>query len=216
MVENKYYRFKNNSAKKKYTWAYKIEAGKKKSYRCQQCGKMVVKYAGPISVSVEGGTEYPDILGCGEFPLVIVTELVISAWESNEIKCFNKNPIKIINVESEKLTKVTPPNYFWIEIEGNCSLDLKKSGYYDVKVCKKCGQPDYFDPFKLIGYEFIPGSYSGEHLFRDEKSFPYINFCTEDVLRIAGKYSFTNFHFERMDSPNDFSSRGIDYKNLYP
>lgn len=213
MKNNNFFEFSNNStANKKFTWAYGIDPKSKKSTKvCRKCGSVSSIYKDPLLLEVEGGSKYPDVLGCGEYPFLIASEMVVTDWEREKVSGFRSFPAVINKVESVSLEKSPIPKYYRIEISGQCRIDLQESGYKNVEICKKCGQTGYVDIFQLTGHKMIPGSWEGTDVFRDTELFPTIYFCTEKVIEVARKYKHTNFRFEPMDEPIDLDSRGIKY-----
>ncbi|MFN8444527.1 MAG: hypothetical protein U0175_27330 [Caldilineaceae bacterium] len=171
--------------------------------------------SGAFDVIVEGGTKYPDILGCGEYPFLIVSDRVISTWRKAEITCFHVNSVGIAEVKSRKLEDAIPPKYFRVEIEGKCDIDLTASQVKVKYVCPECHRViEYPTLAHERSYRMVPSSWDGCPIFRDVVLYPRVNFCTEEVMRVAGQQQFTNFRFESMTGPFDTGSKGIDYMNL--
>lgn len=219
MVDSKenlnFYRVSHNSDynKKLFTWASKIVEKPKVIERiCPTCHKVNEDWMGTFSMILEGGRKFPEVLGCGAFPLFIVSETVTKVWEEENVTGFSTNPISIADIQSDYLKSQTPPRYFRIIVNGKCIIDFNKSGYSSTKFCKTCGKINVLNPFDLKGYLMVPGSYSDDDLFRDSFQLPAVNFCTEKILEIARDHQFTNFRFEKMNTPYSFSGQGISYK----
>lgn len=211
-IETAKYEFAHNSSYTRgFTWAASIIPRSEVVRRvCPECRAMESHPEGAFDVIVEGGTKYPDVLGCGAYPFLIVSRRVIDAWFGSGITSFHTFPVGIAKIRSKKLMDVVPPSYFRVEIDGRCRIDLADSGLRVVRSCPKCHHL-WTDPMVPSGFQMVPSSWDGSALFRDEVLYPRVSFCTEAVLTLAREYKLTNFRFEPMEGPFDSSSKGIDY-----
>lgn len=207
-----FYEFGHNSSYTRgFTWAASIRPRSEMVYRvCAEDGAVENYPSGAFDVILEGGTKYPDVLGCGAYPFLIVTESVIKAWYEADITCFKTYDVGVAEVKSQKLRDVIPPRYFRVEIEGSCQIDLAASGIEVVHFSPECHHL-VTRSSQVAGFKMVAGSWSGCDLIRDAQLYPRVNFCTEKVLATARHYRFTNFRFELMQGPFDSSSKGIDY-----
>lgn len=209
-----FYRFRHNSSYTRgFTWAASIIARSEMiDLVCSECGAVKDYPSGAFDVIVEEGVRYPDILGCGAYPFLIVSEAVITAWHEAGITCFHTYPVGIVEVKSRKLRDITPPRYFRVEIDGQYKIDLAASGIEVISLCREClhlvTRPKY--PFEH-SYQRVPGSWDGSSLFCDPVLFPRVNFCTQVAIDLARQHRLTNFRFEPMDKPPDPASKGLDY-----
>jgi len=210
--ETRFYEFSHNSFHTRgFTWAMSILPRSEMLHQvCADCGAVVNYPSGAFDVIVEGGTKYPDILGCGAYPFLIVSEAVVVAWQESGISCFHTYPVGISQVKSSRLHDVVPPLYSRVEIDGRCQIDLKASGARDVKYCPRCHHLVTI-PSTIPGFRVVSGSWDGCALFRDPVLYPRVSFCTDLIVDVAGRYRLTNFRFEPMEGPFDPSSKGIDY-----
>jgi hypothetical protein len=165
---------------------------------------------GRFDVDLEGGVEFPDILGCGAFPYLIVSERVVNDWNSNGIDCFTIYEVGIHSIDSAELRKKKAPQYFRVEIKGTCKIDMEQSGLKVVSYCPRCHHKRT-DPMLSEGFRMFADSWNGADLFRDEILYPRVIFCTELVFDIAKHQVHTNFRFEFMEGPFDSGGKGIDY-----
>lgn len=207
-----FYQFRNNSAyNRRFTWAWRVVTRSEMvHWVCHNC-KTVVNYpSGAFDVVVERGSKYPDVLGCGSYSFLIVSDKVVSAWRDGGVLSFHTYPVGVAKVESKKLLGVTPPAYFRVEIDGRCQIDLNASGVEVVEFCPECHHL-VTRPSLVPGFRMVPNSWDGSPLFRDPVLYPRVNFCTQLVLDLARKHGLTNFRFDPMDQPYEFGSRGIDY-----
>ncbi len=212
MEDNTFYRFGHNSSyTRRFTWATSIDPRSSITRRVCPEYNVVEEYpSGAFNVIVEGGSKYPDILKCGSYPFLIVSEKVVSIWYNADIKNFIIYPVGISQVNSKKLEDIQPPKYFRIEIEGQCKIDLEASRLKVIRHAPKC---HYLvtKPSTPAGFIMKANSWDGSDLFRDSNLYPRVNFCTQRVLNLASKYKLTNFRFELMEGPFNPGNRGIDY-----
>ena len=218
MKENEtFYEFSHNSSHTRgFTWAISIEPRSEMIDQvCPEYGAAEHYPSGAFDVIVEGGTRYPDVLGCGAYPFLIVSEAVITAWREAGINSFDTYPIGTAEVRSRKLRDAVPPPYFRVEIDGQCKINLAASG---VEVVRFCPEHHYLvtRPSLVPGFRMVPGSWDGSPLFRDPVLYPRVNFCTQMVLDLAREHRFTNFRSEPMEGPFNSASKGIDYLGTQP
>lgn len=209
-----FYTFRHNSSHTRgFPWAISIIPRSEMHYKtCIECG-IVEKYpSGAFDVILEKGTKYPDILGCGAYPFLIVSNTVIQAWREASITCFHTYPVGITETKSKKLQSIPQPQYLRVEIDGRCEIDLEASGIEVIRVCSECKrvvtQPRL--PNKS-GYHMKANSWDGCPLFRDVLLYPRVQFCTDKIIKIASQHRFSNFRFEQMEGPFDNKSKGIPY-----
>lgn len=209
-----FYQFGNNSAyEKQWTWAWRIHATSHViNFHCDKCGRSAKYPSGSFDMDLEGGSAYPDVLGCGSYPLLVVSERVISAWSNAGVQSFQMYPVTIASITSDvgQLSTSSAPKYYGVEVTGNCMIDLAASGVVIERVCEKCGEATR-KPMTGHGFKMVKGSWDGSDLFRDSRYFPRVLFCTEKVLNVASARSLTNFRFEPMEEPSDAFSPGIAY-----
>src|SRR6266508_5822856 len=106
---------------------------------CGQCGRGSEIPSGEFDVDLEGGPKFPDILKCGEYPFLIVSERVVTDWRDAGITCFDAYKVSVASLKSKKARSAVPPCYFRIEITGTCVVDTKGSGIPISRRCSKCG-----------------------------------------------------------------------------
>lgn len=210
----RFYKFSDNSSyKREFTRAISIRPRSEIVRRvCPELGAVSQYPSKEFDVVVEGGSYYPDILGCDAYPFLIVSEAVVTAWGDAGITSFQPYLVCVAEArsKSKKLHETVPPRYFRIEIDGQCEIDMMASGLEVIHFAPECG---YLVTNPSLPTMFImkPGSWDGSPVFRDILHYPRVSFCTQLVLDIAHKHRFTNFRFELMEGPLDSWSRGIDY-----
>jgi len=212
LLNNVFYKFGHNSFDNpQFTWAYEIESKSENvDTTCPECGTRRQYPSGAFDVSVEGGSLFPDILGCGEYPFLIISQNVIEHWKEAGIHSFYTYPVGIAEVNSDELQNIPAPAYFRVEIDGRCKIDLEASGLRAVQHCQLCHYLDT-EPSVASGFKMIVDTWDGSPIFRDFDLYPRISFCTQLVIEIARKHKHTNFRFEKMEGPFNISSRGINY-----
>lgn len=207
-----FYTFGDNSFfTRGFTWAASIHPRSEVIHQiCPECGSVKHFPSGDFDVTLEKGSKYPDVLGCGAYPFLIVSEKVIGAWQDEGLDCFHTYKVNVAENKSTKLRNLTSPQYFRIEIDGRCRIDLEASGAKIIQLCPKCHHL-ITDPPVLRGFAMASGSWDGSVLFRDPVYFPMISFCTNTALEIAFRHRLTNFRFEPMAGPLDPGNKGIEY-----
>ncbi len=162
---------------------------------CDQCGRGSEIPSGEFDVDLEGGSKYPDILQCGAYPFLIVSERVVTDWREAGITCFDAYKVCVASVKPKKARLAAPPLYFRIELTGTCVVEPKASGMKISRRCSKCGTGD-IDRDNAKPFAIVPGSWNDFPLFRDAKLLPRVSFCNEQVFKLAKEKNHTNFRFE--------------------
>jgi hypothetical protein len=207
-----FFKFSDNTVyNTEFTWAMSIRPRSDMVDQvCQHCGVRKNYPSGAFDVEVEGGREYPDVLGCGAFPFLIVSRAVANDWKEAGITSFHTFPVGIAEVRSKRLNGVSAPEYLRVEIDGACQIDLEASGLQVENRCSECGHV-HLKPTGISGYKMVPNSWDDSPLFRDPVLFPQVNFCNELVFETAGRHRRSNFRFEPMEGPIEYTSKGIEY-----
>lgn len=186
--------------KNRHTWAFSlIPRISEISALCDVCG-----HGGlfpdwyperPFSVIIGKGKIFPDILGCGAYPLTILSERVLATWSSLGLGSYTAFPLDVIVEPSSG--RPTPPPYYHIKITGRCELDLQAMGVTITYTCPKC---HYNEIEPVFGYPKIikRETWDGSDVFASD-IFPMAPLCTSRVVELAKKHKWTNFRFEPMD-----------------
>lgn len=216
-MKETFFTFSNNTLQfKKFTWAWSIiPRSEMIDRRCSDCGSVEKHPGGEFDVLLENGSEFPDVLGCGTYPFLILSERVIAALVDARLSAFHTFRVGVAGIKSRSkvLMEKLPPNYYRVEIDGGCQIDLKASGLEVVRYCPKCHHL-MTSPMLSNGFQIIPGSYDGADLFRDSQLYPGRYFCKETLPAIVQRYRFTNFRFEFMQGPR-LPGRGLDIAKLF-
>lgn len=197
VIDLELYWFKH-AMQPRWTWAQSLIPKLDEISRpCAKCGIGRV-YPGryperDFDVMVKGGSAYPDVLGCGAYPFLIVSEYVIQDWETCGINGYRKYAINVRNVGHYEAPNGFPPQYYHIQITGRVALDLNAMGVEVKPHCSECGYrratPSIQFPF-VFAEQPDPSS----DLFVSDW-YPAITFCNHRVLRAAASNRRTNFRF---------------------
>lgn len=192
-----------------WTWAYKIQPNPRDlGELCPVCGKgrwFPSSYPRlPLLATVEGGSKYPDVLGCGSYPLLLLSSRVMESWSLHDIKGYKHYPLATIAEPNSKICLATAPTYHHVEVTGRCQFDLTAMGLRLIFTCPKCGYVDYKrdkssfeadDPFEdFMEYRFLEETWDQADVFTTE-IFPHLTFCTSRIVELAKKYGYSNFRF---------------------
>ncbi len=205
-----------------FPWIERIVAGLNQLPVCPECKGTRTGPTGDIEgiLQSDKGTTWPDAIGCGHYPLFIVSSRVISDWRSERIadyvvggKVTLKRPLPKLLRNSE------PPAYFWLNGEKmlGARMDFDASGFVGVRVCSACArrmdniEATYDRQHDCVWpYAFVEGSWTGAKLFTTDLSSTQF-FCCEEVVRLAGSRRHTNFRFIRVEEGIAASSKGMRY-----
>jgi hypothetical protein len=193
-----YHRFSDNSPYET-KWVYATSIHPKShvvKWACSECGRGAEYPAGAFDVTVEGGSAFPDVFGCGEYPLLILSQRAVSVFKTAGITCFHEYPVRVAGKQASRAKIEDAPSYTRIEIMGECIVDLAESGYTIKSICERCGiletQPSIGRPFTIIN-----GSWDGSDLFRDRRHFPRVALCTQIIVELAKASGLTNCLFSK-------------------
>jgi hypothetical protein len=204
------YVFSSNSAHER-GWAYAWQIVSDRPAvreQCPVCGGISKKYLGTMTLNLEGGSKYPDLLLCGEYPFLFVSERTLCSWRHDKLQAFENFPVQIGAVP-KKLREQAAPHYFRIEIAGKCEVDLDALPQESREFCRKCGR--YLGGVNFDGFKLKHGFWDGASLFRDAQHFPTCWFCDRKVFDVATRERLTNFRFEPLAGPFNAASKGIPY-----
>lgn len=178
---------------------------------CLECGSVGSYPKGEFKVDIEGGTKYPDILLCGEYPLLIVSERVVDDWKKDRVKGFDYYRVEINKIFSKRLTAEEAPIYYHIVVNGRCELDLGKMDLNIKHKCKTCGHVTFDKPtWQANKFVIKESTWDGSDLFVSE-IFPRIVICTEKVIVNACRNKHTNFLFHLVEDARKTDAPKIEY-----
>lgn len=211
----------NSFSTKGYPWINHIQTGLIIRDKCRSCGVRLCQPEGNIRVTLEPtkGTRWPDVLGCGAYPLFIVSSNTIDAFQKAGISNLLMGKVEIFGSLPNKLQSHTPPNYFWIDGNqlGGAELDFDASGFVGVKFCPECKNRTHdigatYDRQRSGNWPLVikEGSWNGLQLFTTNLS-PTAFFCTATIVEIAQIYKLTNFRFVPITLGDPPEHRGIRY-----
>ncbi|MFN7140141.1 MAG: hypothetical protein ACK4UN_12470, partial [Limisphaerales bacterium] len=130
----------NSSYDTRAPWALSIVNGVQ-YLECSVCKQSYCALGGSIEISLQEdrGVYWPDMIGCGDYPLFIVSRRVIEIMESNGVEKVPHKPVKIIGKMPKRL-KTPPPDYVWVEGEQcrGAEISFQTAGYVNAHVCSEC------------------------------------------------------------------------------
>ena len=166
---------------------------------CDVCGANGTYPNKEFDIDLELGVKFPDILMCGAWAFLIVSQKVINDWKNNDVTGFEYYRVGINKIKSKKLRDKTPPQYYHVVITGRCELDMEEMGVTIKERCPKCSKLFFNkDPWEIDRLVIKESSWSGDDLFISEL-FPGVNLCTDKVIITACKNKHTNFRFIRLE-----------------
>jgi len=182
---------------------------------CPGCGRRESRYYGKLSVKIEGGGVWPDILSNRDgYPTsFMLSERVIESLSKAGVTSFEAQPVRIVKVASRKLRQNDAPRYYYLNIVGRIDIDWEASGLADVPRCPVCGCRNGSNPAGVRAFVPLADSWDGSDIF-ELRNYPSgMVFCSEKVLFLARQHRWTNFYFEPMDVLQRYTWGwpGIDY-----
>jgi hypothetical protein len=79
------------------------------TWLCPECERAAHYPAGAFDVTVEGGSGFPDILGCGAYPLRILSERAMSVLKGAGIACFQEYPVGVSAIQESRVRREEAP-----------------------------------------------------------------------------------------------------------
>lgn len=211
-MEDFYHLRDNTSHFPRYAWAGTvIRDGWEKEPSCDICGQGPDGAPRSLDVVITKGSKYPDILGCGAFPYLIVSERTVLSWRAQGKGGFDIYPVTIVEVRPKRLQSEKPPEYFRVELRGSCSVDVEASGFVAGAVCDRHHRVRVKQVVLWPATQLVPGSWDGSDLFRDPIHFPRVTFCTRRLADICLAAGLKNFRFDRLGKEIDHGGKGDLY-----
>jgi hypothetical protein len=217
-----FFRVSDNSLQSDgYPWIERIHAGMREPVRCKRCGVEVSQPGGDLEVSLDEnqGTRWPDVLGCGAHPLLIVSASVVESWQNEEQLAPAVGGRVSFRALPKGLEALKRPSYFWIDgarMRG-ANLDFQAGGFVDVRFCAECETRSEnitaTHTRQASGhwpYVFAAGTWNGAKLFTSDLS-PAVFFCTDEIVECARRHRHRNFRFIPSEAGGATWSAGIDY-----
>jgi hypothetical protein len=201
-------------------WITRLGAGFGVVYRCNSCARTLHGADGPIEAELDPrkGARWFDVVGCGAFPLLVVSERVVNAWQTENLGDLPCHPLTLLPPFPPKLRGIDPPKYYWIDgarLRG-ALLDFDASGFVDVEFCPECGtrsddvrKTSQLQLSRPWPYVLRQGSWTGLPLFTTDLSDTAF-FCTDVLVSLAARHRLTNFRFIALEDCRD-ASRMVRY-----
>lgn len=181
--------------------------------QCPRCERrMFPLFQGEAEALIEKGSQWSDIVGAGSArPPFMISQRVIDTLHEANVTGFEQHSVRITDIKSAKLRIISPPQYYYLNIDGHMDIDLEASEVKVALLCPVCfasekrSQPERFVP--------LAETWDGSDVFI-LRNFPSgLIFCTRKVLELARQHSWTNFRFQPMNvlQHDAMSWKGIDY-----
>lgn len=206
----------NTAKSKKWTYASKfIPIDGIVEKRCSKCGAVEKYPIGKFEVILEGGSQYPDILQCGQYPLLIVSDRVIQNWKDSKFDGFEAIPISINQIVSESLEKIPVVQYYNIVVTGTCELDYEKMGIKLLEECSECGKATFSKKTWEINEFYVKrDSIEAGDIFVNHH-FPRKVLVNEKVAECSYRNKHTNTKFLKEKDVLNVMARAVDLKLLF-
>jgi hypothetical protein len=210
----------NTLSSKGYPWVSRIVDGLEQQSVCNECGGTTRYPEGSIRALLEPskGTQWPDVLGCGAAPLLVVSERVLESWKLDGIGDFKRHGVELLHPLPTKLPPDHPP-YSWIDGKSLCGaqVDFDKSGYVSWLVCPCCNRLIHdvsatYDRHHSARWPVAirESTWNGSKLFTTSLSYTSF-FCTVEVIESARRHGLTNFRFVPAEQANSGSAESMKY-----
>ena len=205
-----------------FPWASRIVVGLDNKVVCGECRGVLRRPEGDLQVMLERdkGNKWPDALGCGHYPLFIVSERTLEAWQKDGVGEFPiGGAITFLDPLPKKLEQMKAPSYVWLDGDQmlGARLDFEASGFVGVQFCGTCGRR--WDDIKATfhrqhsmpwSHVFVDGTWNGVNLFTTDIS-PTAFFCTDKVVESAIRHRLTNFRFVPVEEGDACGGPGVQY-----
>ena len=182
---------------------------------CSECGSNYLKNEiGDVDLIIEGKGKYPDILSCGRWPILIVSDKVLRIWNDNNISGFRSYNVSLFTQEGQEIPK-SKGHYHHISITGRSELDFDAMGIRIIARCNTCGRVEYNKESWEFGIPIIKkDSWDGSDLFAF-KQFRCTSMCGMKNLKLIYKNKLINFSFHPLKDMFNYSSNEINLKELF-
>jgi hypothetical protein len=215
----------NSFYKRSFPWIQRLGAGFCQVYLCGRCAcapaRSIMYADGPVEAFLESekGVKWPDVIGCGHFPFLILSERALRAFSAEGVGDFPHHAVLIQPPLPKRLVGSDPPRYLWLDGQKmrGALMDFEASGFVDVRFCPECGtRTDNIGATsarqhsRVCPYAFRSGTWDGSNLFTTDLSHCSF-FCTEAVVSCAHKHKLTNFRFVHAEQGGNPGSKGVEY-----
>jgi hypothetical protein len=93
---------------------------------CDKCGSVYKKKEfESVNLVIEGKGKFPDILACGYWPLLLITEKTLTIWKKKNFTSYTAFPVKLFRKNGDDLEECDI-KYFNIIVNGRCEPDFRQ------------------------------------------------------------------------------------------
>lgn len=203
-------------------WVQDILGGMKTA-KCELCLRELCEFDLNVAVRValdpKQGTFWPDMLACGAYPLFIISDDAVRAWQLSSLAQLLLGTIELIGEMPKGLRGQVQKRYFWVDGTQMRAalLDFDTAGFVDAESGKACGTRSYNisktyerQHSGLAAYSFLEFTRTDLELFTSDLS-PTLFFCKDAVVACAREHNLTNFRFVPLDWGVSYNGKGLDY-----
>ena len=191
-------------------WISRFASGIDTVPACSVCRRGGRRASSNVSALLEDKTarHWPDLLGCGELLLFVVSERFVDALATNGMNVEVGGRVVIQEPVSKGLRVSDAPAYHWVDGERHraAAMDYEASGFVDPVHCNGCGRVSYDiaktnarrhgNPPAPIVFHY--DETSGLELFTTDRT-ALSFFCTERVLQCAKRHRLSNVAFRPVE-----------------
>lgn len=199
---------------KQYAWSDAI--ARHVTSPCSGCGRDISHSRGPVHADIEAGREWPDAMGSGFEPMLMVSQRVADDLNAVGASGYDAEPVIIREIRPKPLRVIPSPQYYCLFVKGGIDVDLESAGIRVTSYCPVCfaTEPRIYPP----PGQFMPmaDTWDGSDLF-GMRNWPCSRvLCTFKIVELARSRMWTNFEFEPMDVSDRqrqeaYNWQGIDY-----
>lgn len=199
--ENMFYKVLDRSGKT-HKYAYKdISFLGFDENLCPHCGRTIAMmhyHGGGHKLVLEGGKEYPDLLGfhgAGKQMLIFSGKALSLFKQYNISGISDSEQIQVLEKRGSELIDLTgiAPDYWAVHIVGTVELDFSSMRLKKKNGCEHCGQFTW-NRQRLTPLALDENTWNGHDLCR-VTSIPGYVVCTSAVKRLVEEYALSGFDF---------------------
>ncbi len=154
-------------------WAYKATPSiESTATHCGRCGKALERKPCGLYLYLEGGTSFPDVLGCGSYPYLIISDRFARLLADNDISGYRLHNCTIVHSQESDVALANAPAYYVVDVTGRCELGVDQqqlvSRYEKCPECKQgylARRDPEINPFFVVTWDT-------QDVFRDAEAFP--------------------------------------------
>ncbi len=165
---------------------------------CPACGVLNSKESpSEATIWVGNGSRWTDIIS--NIDCLLLHERVVEVLERSGISGFQAYPVKINKVNSNKLTSISAPKYYLIDILGRIDVDVTQLDDLGGSVCPACFARNAIkgNRYRWKTKNIIPDldTWDGSDFTKIRNWRTKRNYCSKRFIDLASEHKWTNFVF---------------------